>query len=132
MARPIRPLSRHRPLAALAGAALVLWAAGGTGCTTGLVRRPQGISPTPRPTWESEPVPIRSEADTAAAAGDQASARPTAATTVAPSPPRAREARERVRQVNEYALWCMERDLWDEAQLHLERALAVDSLAASL
>jgi len=34
--------------------------------------------------------------------------------------------------VNEYAYWCVERELWDEARIHLEQALAQDSLAASL
>ncbi len=45
---------------------------------------------------------------------------------------RTREDRERVQQVNEYALWCVERGLWDEARIHLEQAVALDSLAASL
>ncbi len=40
--------------------------------------------------------------------------------------------RKRVRQVNEYVHWCLQRSMWDEAQIHLERALATDSLAASL
>lgn len=34
--------------------------------------------------------------------------------------------------MNEYVHWCLERDLWDEARIHLEQALARDSLAASL
>lgn len=45
---------------------------------------------------------------------------------------RTKEDRERVRQVNEYALWCVEQGLWEEARLHLEQAVAVDSLSASL
>lgn len=40
--------------------------------------------------------------------------------------------RERVRQVNEYALWCIGNGMWEEARLHLEQALAADSLSASL
>ena len=42
------------------------------------------------------------------------------------------EDRERVERVNEYALWCIERGLWEEARIHLEQAIAVDSLSASL
>ena len=45
---------------------------------------------------------------------------------------RTREDRERVERVNEYALWCIERGLWEEARIHLEQAIAVDSLSASL
>ena len=40
--------------------------------------------------------------------------------------------RDRVRRVNEYAFWCLDRDMWDEARIHLENAVQVDSLAASL
>ena len=40
--------------------------------------------------------------------------------------------RRNVRQVNEYAFWCIENSMWEEARLHLERGLAQDSLAASL
>ena len=45
---------------------------------------------------------------------------------------RTREDRERVERVNEYALWCIERGLWEEARIHLEQAVVVDSLSASL
>jgi tetratricopeptide (TPR) repeat protein len=45
---------------------------------------------------------------------------------------RTRDDRKRVQLVNEYALWCVERGMWEEARIHLERALQVDSLAASL
>ncbi len=40
--------------------------------------------------------------------------------------------RDRVHQVNEYALWCLHREMWEEARVHLEQAVATDSLAASL
>lgn len=40
--------------------------------------------------------------------------------------------RERVAQVNAYALWCVQRQMWAEARTHLEQAIAQDSLAASL
>lgn len=45
---------------------------------------------------------------------------------------RSRSERERVLRVNEYARWCLDRQMWDEARIHLEQALRVDSLAASL
>lgn len=45
---------------------------------------------------------------------------------------RSGEDRERVEQVNAYALWCLERDMWAEARTHLEQAIARDNLAASL
>lgn len=46
--------------------------------------------------------------------------------------PESRHDRERVKRVNAYALWCIERGMWDEARSHMERALERDSLAASL
>jgi tetratricopeptide (TPR) repeat protein len=45
---------------------------------------------------------------------------------------RSRSRRQEVRQVNEYAFWCLEKGLWNEARLHLEQAVERDSLAASL
>jgi len=47
-----------------------------------------------------------------------------------PETPAAR--RERVRRVNEYAYWCIQQSLWNEARSHMLRALVEDSLAASL
>ena len=37
-----------------------------------------------------------------------------------------------IRRLNEYAWWCVNQGLWNEARSHLERALAQDSLSASL
>lgn len=45
---------------------------------------------------------------------------------------RSGSSRQEVRQVNEYAFWCLEKGLWNEARLHLEQAVERDSLAASL
>lgn len=45
---------------------------------------------------------------------------------------RSEDDRQRVRQVNEYAYWCLEQGLWDEARIHLQQAVARDSLSASL
>ena len=47
-------------------------------------------------------------------------------------PERTRQQEQRIRQVNEYALWCIENSMWNEARSHLERAHAQDSLSASL
>ena len=62
-----------------------------------------------------------------------------AADTTAPSqlvvvdrPQRSRQQLQDIEQVNKYALWCIENAMWNEAQSHLERALAQDSLSASL
>jgi tetratricopeptide (TPR) repeat protein len=49
----------------------------------------------------------------------------------APAGDRSDKTRRKARQVNEYALWCIENGMWDEARLHLERATALDSLASS-
>ncbi len=40
--------------------------------------------------------------------------------------------RQARREINEYAWWCVDQGLWNEARAHLERAVATDSLAASL
>lgn len=45
---------------------------------------------------------------------------------------RTRKQRESVKQVNEYVLWCIENEMWEEARSHLEQAAAADSLAGSL
>jgi hypothetical protein len=45
---------------------------------------------------------------------------------------RSGEDRDRVKQVNAYALWCVKREMWAEARTHLEQAVAGDSLASSL
>ena len=45
---------------------------------------------------------------------------------------RSRRQKENVERVNEYALWCIENGMWKEARFHLEKALAADSVSASL
>ena len=47
-------------------------------------------------------------------------------------PERTRQQEQTIRRVNEYVLWCIENAMWNEARSHLERALAQDSLSASL
>ena len=36
-----------------------------------------------------------------------------------------------VKDVNRFALWCIEKGLWDEARVHLERAVLRDSSSAA-
>jgi len=43
-----------------------------------------------------------------------------------------RETFHPVRGVNRFALWCIEKGLWEEARVHLERALSQDSTSAAL
>ena len=45
---------------------------------------------------------------------------------------RDRDQRERAKRVNEYAYWCVKKGLWDEARIHLEQAVVLDSMSASL
>ena len=45
---------------------------------------------------------------------------------------RSRSQKENVERVNEYTLWCIENGMWKEARFHLEKALAADSVSASL
>jgi Flp pilus assembly protein TadD len=47
-------------------------------------------------------------------------------------PKRSNQQRSTIKQVNEYALWCINNGMWNEAQSHMERAIGTDSLAASL
>ena len=47
-------------------------------------------------------------------------------------PKRSRQQWRDIEQVNEYAMWCIEHSMWNEARSHMERALAQDSLSASL
>ncbi len=47
-------------------------------------------------------------------------------------PERSRQQLQNIEQVNKYALWCIENAMWNEAQSHMERALAQDSSSASL
>ena len=47
-------------------------------------------------------------------------------------PKRSNQQRSAIKRVNEYALWCIDNDMWNEALSHMERAIGEDSLAASL
>lgn len=43
-----------------------------------------------------------------------------------------REPPNFVKDVNRFALWCIEKGLWDEARVHLEKAVSKDSTSAAL
>ena len=76
------------------------------------------------PPWSAAPEHVRR--DTLAA--------PTAArsATRAPAPAAGKKQRAAsTRQVNKYALWCIEKGLWQEARLNLEQAVQADSQIAS-
>ena len=38
----------------------------------------------------------------------------------------------KIEEINSYALWCIENNMWREAQSHIKRGLEIDSLSASL
>ena len=123
-----------------------------------LVRRPTAASEASAPEWESSgnsPAAEGVKQDTATASSDGSSPErdifsavatntlgdSTSITSVEPqiaeavlaaSASRSSDRRREVGQVNEYALWCIQNEMWEEARLHLERSVARDSLAASL
>ena len=68
----------------------------------------------------------------ARAADTTATVQPMPTLVVVDRPQRSRQQLQDIEQVNKYALWCIENAMWNEAQSHLERALAQDSLSASL
>ena len=47
-------------------------------------------------------------------------------------PERSRKQWQSIEKINEYAIWCIENEMWNEARSHLERAITQDSLSASL
>ena len=120
-----------------------------------LVRRPTAASETSGAEWDglgNSPATKDVKQDTAAASSSKRDVISAAATdtplsdstaiaawepqfdeaALAASASRSSDRRREVGQVNEYALWCIQNEMWEEARLHLERAVARDSLAASL
>ncbi len=87
-----------------------------------LVRRPAAGEPIG---YEYAPA-----ADTTATSA--ATIQPAPVLVVIDRPKRSRQQLQNIEQVNKYALWCIENAMWNEAQSHMERALAQDSLSASL
>ena len=107
-----------------------------------------GARPWPAPGNQADETDVQEVGDTAAGPSADRTARGQAATEPdsgnsppADSPERAsrthrseRDSRQRqtVREVNEYAFWCIENGMWNEAMIHLEQGLREDSLAASI
>ena len=87
-----------------------------------LVRRPPAGEP-----FGYEQVQVADTTATSAAA-----VQPAPVLVVIDRPKRSRQQLQNIEQVNKYALWCIENAMWNEAQSHMERALAQDSLSASL
>ncbi len=128
-----------------------------TVCTSGMfscmemVRRAEPSAGQPDPWWgqgnPSEPESVSNEEATSAAAQPAVAGGPSTdppvesrVSTVETSGEslaeaharRGRSREESTRQINEYAYWCIENSMWDEARLHLERAVSQDSMSASL
>ena len=122
-----------------------------------LVRRSEPAASRPDPWWTQPGNPADPEdvkQDTAMAAGGGGQLADSGAPASSKPPPEARpnprtpgvarasltgahedrglSREESTRRVNEYAYWCIEQGMWDEARHHLERAAGEDSLAASL
>ena len=101
-----------------------------SGCLE-LVRRPSGserVNTAPRAA-----VPTaREEVDTAGGRTPDAAVKEDPVAAPAIHVERSGRQRRSAKQVNEYALWCIENDMWNEARSHMERALSQDSLSASL
>lgn len=66
------------------------------------------------------------------AAGPVNAAEPTPVASKSARIVRPRGKQGSVKQINEYAFWCVEKGLWKEARTHLEHAIEQDSSAASL
>ncbi len=68
----------------------------------------------------------------ALATDSTATIQPAPALVVVDRPKRSHQQLQNIEQVNKYALWCIDNGMWNEAQSHMEHALAQDSLSASL
>lgn len=102
-----------------------------SGCLE-LVRRPQAkaVGTYSAQTTSSDSSEVRPVLGNLAHATDVQTHTPTA--TVLMHSKRSSQQRSAIKQVNEYALWCINNSMWNEARSHMERAIASDSLAASL
>jgi Flp pilus assembly protein TadD len=92
-----------------------------------MVRRAEPSAGQPDPWWgqgnPSEPESVSNEETTSTVAEPALAEAHTK---------RGRSREETTKQINEYAYWCIENSMWDEARLHLERAVSQDSMSASL
>ena len=125
---------------------LVLIGSTTLGCLE-LIRRPTTNAPISKPplgnlAGQVDVKKVEASADSAAADGNTAALTPSepveqsavAITPVATIDPvvRTGDARESIKKVNEYVLWCIRQGMWGEAQHHLEQTVRTDSLSASL
>ncbi len=94
-----------------------------------LIRRPPaGVPVVYKPQTDTNHSTDTTRASTAKTSNTQSPS----AVIITNHPQRQDQQRRNIEEVNRYALWCIENAMWNEAQSHLERALAQDSLSASL
>ena len=140
--RPVRSQVQRRASPRLGALLLVGIGLSLSGCLQ-MVQRPPPDTTSMGPWWESGESPPPGDLAVPQAGEDTEAKR--SVPEPAPPPAQRRTASEAthpaernhddrafVKQVNEYAYWCVQRELWEEARIHLEHALAQDSLAASL
>ena len=99
----------------------LLLAASLGGCLE-MIRRPPPDQTAPP--WSATPQHVWRDT-TAAPPAPRPAKRP-----LTPAPGKKQRLAE-AEQVNKYALWCIEKGLWQEARLHLEQAVQADSQVAS-
>ncbi len=114
----------HSVLALLAAAVLL------SGCLE-LVRRP-GVGERERTVPRAAAPTVREEITVEGNPAPDAAVEKERAVAPTAHAERSGGQRRSVKRVNEYALWCIENDMWNEARSHMERALSEDSLSASL
>ena len=114
----------HSVLALLAAAVLL------SGCLE-LVRRP-GVGERERTALRAAAPTVREEITVEGNPAPDAAVEKERAVAPTSHAERSGGQRRSVKRVNEYALWCIENDMWNEARSHMERALSEDSLSASL
>lgn len=107
-----------------AAALLLLW---WTACTS--IRRPDAGE---GPSWDTSSATPPTGEDSVAAAVARAAADSSVKVARILRHQRSSSDKARVTAVNRYAYWCIGKDMWNEARSHLERAVAEDSVAASL
>ena len=103
-------------------------------CLETVRRTDAGDAGKAKPWWaegnSAAPADVKKDESTTAEPGLAASA-PTSIDKSAVEK-RSRSQETSTKRINEYAYWCIEQNMWDEARLHLERAVDQDSLSASL
>lgn len=88
-----------------------------------MIRRPDPVGRLPAGPGPGKPT---------AAGPDTAAIQPAGPAIPSSRPERDSQHRRDIEAVNEYVYWCIGQGMWNEAQLHLEKALQQDSLSSSL